>query len=193
MLNDRSGPLSLLATRRSAKPREMVAPGPTESELAQILSVAARVPDHGKVAPWRFVVVGADRREAFAALLERAWRAECGAPDAMDLGKVREFATQGPALVAVLSTPVRPHKIPVWEQELSVGAACMNLLHAATAMGFAGCWLTGWAAYSPAVYAALGGEEGGRVAGFLFVGTPGRELEERPRPALPAIARVWAG
>ena len=189
MLNDHSSALKLLSTRRSIKPREMVPPGPSVAEIEQMLVIASRVPDHGKLNPWRFVVI--DDRAGFADLLERAWRAECGAPEDADLRKVREFAQAGGTLVAVFSVPVVPHKIPVWEQELSAGAVCLNLLHAAHALGYVGCWLTGWAAYSPGVYKGLGGEPGGRVAGFLFIGTPANPPEERPRPALPDIMRHW--
>lgn len=192
MLNDRSSPLALLSTRRSAKPREMTAPGPSQAEIERMVEIAARVPDHGKLAPWRFVVIPDAARAAFGDLLERSYAAEFGTGPEVNLAKVREFAAEGQGLVVVLSVPVREHKIPVWEQEMSAGAACLNLLHAATAMGYTGCWLTGWAAYSPGVYAGLGGEPGGRVAGFIFLGTPGRELEERPRPALGQVLRTWA-
>ncbi len=191
MLNDRSTTLGLLLTRRSGKPRDMIAPGPTDAELERILAAAARVPDHGKIGPWRFVTIPADARDAFAVVIDRAWLAEGGAADDKERAKLHEFALQAPALIAVLSTPDRAHKIPVWEQEMSAGAACLNLLIAATASGYTGGWLTGWAAYSPGVYDALGGEPGGRVAGFVFLGTPARELEERPRPALRDVVRVW--
>lgn len=188
-LNDRSTPLALILSRRSAKPRDMVGPGPTPAELETLLTAAARVPDHGKLAPWRFVLIG--DRPRFADALEAAWRAENAVSEGVSLEKVRAFAQDGGALVAVLSTPVHGHKIPVWEQELSAGAACMTLVHAATAMGYGAAWLTGWAAYSPGVYRALGGEPGGRVAGFVFIGTPGQPLEERARPELQAVARRW--
>ena len=190
MLNDLSSPLSLLLTRRSGKPRDLVAPGPSETELATILTAAARTPDHGKLAPWRFVVVPAEAREALATLLVDAHRAERGGAE--DLSAVAQFAHQAPGLVVVLSSP-RPHSpIPIWEQEMSAGAACMNLLHAATALGYAGGWLTGWAAYSDTVRDAFGAAPE-RIAGFVFVGTPSRPLDERPRPVLAEVARIWTG
>jgi len=192
MLNDRATTIDLLLTRRSGKPRDMVEPGPDAAEMEAILAAALRVPDHGKIGPWRFVVIPAEARAAFAQAVDHAWLAEGGGAEDKERGKLREFATQSPALVAVLSVPDRAHKIPIWEQEMSAGAACQNLLTAATALGYVGGWLTGWAAYSPGVYAALGGEPGGRVAGFLFLGTPARDLDERPRPALAQVARVWA-
>jgi nitroreductase len=192
MFNDLSSPLAMLATRRSGKPRDMVAPGPDDAQLAAILAVAARVPDHGKLAPWRFVVVPADRRAAFAALLLEAYRAD--KPDAgrLEVEAITQFAHQAPALVVVLSAPRGESHIPVWEQELSAGAACMNLLNAATAHGFVGGWLTGWAAYSERVRDAFGSPHE-RIAGFIFVGTPSKPLEERPRPNPSACTETWRG
>lgn len=184
-LNDRTTPLSLLQTRRSGKPRDLIAPGPDPAQLANILTIAARTPDHGKLCPWRFVEI--TDRAAFAALLDDAAINDPGAPDAVARA---QFAYQAPTLVAVLSTPVGD-KIPVWEQELSAGAACMNLLHAAHALGFAGGWLTGWAAFSPPVLAALGGGPRDRIAGFMFLGTCPAEPIERPRPALDTISSSW--
>ena len=190
MFNDRSTPLSLLLTRRSGKPRDMVAPGPTPGQLDTMLRVAARVPDHGKLAPWRFVTIHPDRRAAFGDMLVDAYRQE--RPEARDreLDEVRAFADQAPALVVVLSRIVAESKIPAWEQELSAGAACGLLVAAASAAGFVAGWLTGWAAYSAAVIAAVG-EPGDRIAGFVFIGTAGRELEERPRPAMDEVVRAW--
>ena len=192
MFNDRSTPLSLLLTRRSAKPRDLVAPGPDGDELGRMLAVAARTPDHGKLSPWRFVIVPDDRRDALATVLTQAYRAERPDAPAADLAGVEQFARQAPTLVVVLSAPVLDHKVPVWEQELSAGAAAMNLLHAAHAMGYAGGWLTGWAASSQQVRDAFGGSDE-RIVGFVFLGTPGRPLDERPRPALTAIVSTWPG
>ena len=190
MLNDRSSTLSLLETRRSGKPREMVPPGPSDEELQKILHIAMRVPDHGKLSPWRFVVVGKDQREHLGVLLHKALQAqdECAGPAHHE--KEDQFARQGEALVVLLSSPIPDHKIPVWEQQLSAGAAAMNLLTAAHAMGYVGGWITGWRAYSPMVNAAFAGP-GERIAGFIFIGSPGRELVERPRPDPAEIVRNW--
>jgi nitroreductase len=190
MLNDLSSPLSLLSTRRSGKPRDLVAPGPDDEQLKQILEIATRTPDHGKLAPWRFVVVPAERRDAFAALLRDAYLAERPEAKRIEMEAVEQFARQAPALVVALSAPKPESHIPLWEQELSAGAACMNLLHAATATGFAGGWLTGWAAYSDQVRDAFGAAPE-RIAGFLFLGTPGKPPEERPRPELERVVRYW--
>lgn len=190
MLNDRSSILALLETRRSGKPREMVAPGPDAGRLGQILAIAGRTPDHGKLFPWRFLVIGDGQREAFANLLLSALAVE----DADCLPAKRdaaiEFAHQAPSLVVLVSAPIAGHKIPLWEQELSAGAAAMNLLTAATACGFVGGWITGWPAYSDIVRAALCAP-GERIAGFIFIGTPGRPIEERPRPDMSQIVRHW--
>ena len=193
MFNDLSSPAALMATRRSGKPRDLGQPGPTPDQLDRILAAAIRVPDHGKLAPWRFVIVPADKREAFAALLEKAYRAEHPDPGKVELEAVRQFAHQAPALVVAFSAPAHASHIPIWEQQLSAGAACMNLLVATHAEGLAGGWLTGWAAYSDMVRDGLGGGSGERIAGFLFLGTPSRALEERPRPERDAVVRVWAG
>ena len=191
MLNDRSSTLALLATRRSGKPREMVAPGPSEAELADILSIAARAPDHGKLFPWRFVTIGAEQRDALATLLQRALAAED--PDAPRLKqeKADEFAHQAPSLVVLISAAIADHKIPLWEQELSAGAVAMNLLLATHAMGYVGGWITGWPTYSPMVAAALCAP-GERIAGFFFLGSPGRPLEERPRPEVTQVVSAWS-
>src|SRR3954449_4182285 len=185
MLNDTSSTLALLRPRRSGRPRDLVEPGPDAAQLSEILALATRVPDHGKLAPGRFIHIGKARRAAFAELLERAYRAgKAEEPGRLEIEAAHRFAHQAPELVVVLSSPVEGTKIPLWEQELSCGAACLALLLAAHAMGFAGGWVTGWAAYSPQVLAGLGARDGERIAGFLFLGTPGAPLEERLRPSL---------
>jgi len=190
MLNDLSSTLSLLETRRSGRPPEMVGPGPDQHQLDRILAIAARTPDHGKLFPWRFVTVGADQREALAALLQEALIEHD--PDATPAHREKEeaFARYQGQLVVLVSAPVHGHKIPVWEQELSCGAAGMNLLMAAHALGFVGGWLTGWRAYHERIRAAFCGP-GERIAGFLFIGKPGSELQERPRAPLATVVRPW--
>lgn len=190
MFNDLSSPAALLATRRSGKPRDMAAPGPTPEQLDRILHAATRVPDHGKLAPWRFVIVPTERRDALATLLEAAYRAERPDPGKVELEAIRQFAHQAPALIVALSAPAHASHIPIWEQELSAGAACMNLLTATHAEGLVCGWLTGWAAYSDMVRNAFG-KAGERIAGFFFIGTPTRELEERPRPERASVISMW--
>ncbi len=190
--NDRSSLLSYLRTRRSGKPRDMVAPGPDAAELDAMIAIAARTPDHGKLAPWRFVVVPPEARGALAEVLRDAFVAgNAGATEAQ-LQAADRFAQEGEALVVVLSSPVMDSHIPVWEQELSAGAVTMNLLHAAHAMGYVACWLTGWPAYSDRVRDAFG-TASERIAGFVYIGSPGRPLDERPRPDLARIVSRWGG
>ena len=183
MLNDRSSTLSLLETRRSAKPRELVGPGPTPEEMERILTIAARVPDHGKLTPWRFVTVGDDQRDAFGALLRQALVEFDPCATVAHHQKEDEFAHYQGQLVVLVSAAVQDHKIPVWEQELSCGSAAMNLLLGAHALGYVAGWVTGWRTYSERVRQAFCAP-GERLAGFIFIGNPSRELEERPRPAL---------
>lgn len=190
MFNDCTTTLSLLATRRSGKARDMVDPGPDDSQLRLILDAAIRVPDHGKLAPWRFIIVRHDQREELSTLLTTAYSAEKPEAGRLEIEAMAQFAHQAPTLIVAMSTPVAQSKIPLWEQQLSVGAACMNLLIAAHAHGFVGNWLTGWPTYNDDVRAAFGGD-GEQIAGFFFIGTPARDLDERPRPDFDSVVSHW--
>jgi len=192
MLNDRTSALSLLATRRSGRPRDLVAPGPDAAQLRRILEIAMRTPDHGKLAPWRFVHVPQRARAAFQTLLETAYRDQNPDPGRLEIEAIERFAAHAPELIVALSSPKASSKIPRWEQELSCGAALMNLLHAAHAEGFAAGWVTGWAAYSPKVLESFATADE-RIAGFVFIGTPAVDLEERPRPAYEEVVSEWRG
>jgi nitroreductase len=191
MFNDTSSLRSHLATRRSGKARDMVAPGPDAAALRAIIALALRTPDHGKLAPWRIVTVADDQRDAFAQLLKQAWVDENPGAAGMDLSALDQFAHQAPTLIVLLSTPVTDSKIPLWEQQMSAGAVGMNLLHAAHAHGFVGSWLTGWAAYSPAVARAFGAHAGDTIVGYFFLGTAGADLSERPRPEYDDVVSAW--
>jgi nitroreductase len=148
------------------------------------------VPDHSKLFPWRFVVI--ENRAAFADALLALYLAGKADAGRLEQEAVIQFATQSPCLVAVLSSPRQSH-IPVWEQELSAGALCQNLCLAAHAHGFVANWLTGWAAFDSNVLALLGGAAPERIAGFFFIGTQAKPLEERPRPDMAAITTHWRG
>lgn len=191
MFNDTSSLLAHLATRRSGKARDMIAPGPDAAQLRAIIALALRTPDHGKLAPWRIVTVAGDQREALATLLKTAWVKENPGAAGLDLSALDQFAHQAPTLLVLISTPVPGAKIPVWEQQMSAGAVGMNLLHAAHAHGFVGSWLTGWAAYSPQVAAAFGAEDGDTIVGYFFIGTAGAALSERPRPEYDSVVGTW--
>ena len=190
MLNDASSALSLLETRRSTKPRELVGAGPSAEELERILTIAARVPDHGKLTPWRFVTVAEDQRDAFGALLREALAEHDPCATIAHHQKEDDFAHYAGKLIVLVSAPTPNHKIPVWEQELSCGAAGMNLLLAAHALGYVAGWVTGWRTYSERVRSAFCAP-GERLAGFIFIGHGSRELEDRPRPQLSEVNREW--
>ena len=190
MLNDRSSILSLLETRRSGKPRDLVGPGPSAEELQRILTIAARTPDHGTLTPWRFVIVGDDQRDALARLLLSALAKDNLEATNAHREKEINFAHYPGQLIVLVSAPVQNHKIPVWEQELSCGAAGKNVLNAAHALGFVAGWVTGWRTYSETVEKAFC-EPGERIAGFIFIGHASSELEDRQRPSLDDLVRCW--
>ena len=180
--------LAFLATRRSASAQFLTAPGPDAEALAGLLRVAARVPHHGKLAPWRFVVLEGEAKARFVAALRDLARG-MESPDKTEaaLGKI----AAPPLSVAVISR-AQEGKIPLWEQELSAGAVCMTLLIAAQAMGFGANWITDWYAETPEALALLGARPGERVAGFLHIGTAGQPPQERVRPDMDAIVSRWA-
>ena len=184
---NRIGPtvLDLLLSRRSCAARAMTGPGPSKSQLADILRAGARVPDHGKLFPWRFVVFEGEARERFADILVETLSQEDASPSLCEEWRAR--ATAAPVIVAVISAARESIKIPVWEQELSAGAVCQNMLIAVHAMGFVGNWLTEWYAYHSAVKQKIGLKPGERIAGFIYMGTPKEELQERPRPEMDKI------
>ena len=177
--------LDLLLTRRSGSAKAMKAPGPNKKQLADILAAAARVPDHGKLFPWRFIIFEGDGRKRAGDIIAAAAKAD-GERD-KQVEEERTRFLRAPLVIGVISAAREFHKVPVWEQELSAGAACQNILIAATALGFVGNWLTEWYAFHPAVKERIGLKPGERVAGFIYIGTAGDELEERPRPEMDRI------
>jgi nitroreductase len=186
--------IAFLAKRRSVKPDRLVAPGPTDVELETILTIASRVPDHKKLAPWRFILIAGDARAKLGEVVAEACvAAEKEAPSHVRLDMERSRLMRAPLVIAVVSR-VTPHRsAPEWEQVLSAGAACFNLCLAANALGYGTSWITEWIAYNKAVGAALGLSENERIAGFVYVGTPAERSEERERPALSDIVSRWPG
>jgi nitroreductase len=179
--------LDFLAHRRSASALSLRSPGPDEGQLRDILTLAARTPDHGKLAPWRFVVLSGEAKGEFVAALEAVAHDRPDAAKALaKLGKIRT----PPLTVAVISRLVAGD-IPEWEQRLSAGGVCTMLILAAQAMGFGANWITDWYAYDPKATAPLGLVEGELVAGFVHIGTPAEDPLERDRPNIEAITRVW--
>lgn len=181
--------IELLLSRRSGSAKAMQEPGPSTSQLAQILQAGARTPDHGKLFPWRFIVFEGKGRARAGDILAEVMAAE-GERD-KQVEEERGRFLRAPVVIGVVSAAREQHKIPVWEQELSAGAACQNILIAATALGFVGQWVSEWYAYHPVVKNRLGLKAGERIAGFIYIGTAKEELEERPRPDMDAIVTVF--
>ncbi len=172
----------LLMSRRSVKAKDMDGPGPNRDVMEKIIRAGLRVPDHGKLAPWRFVVLEGEAREKLGDAIASALISEQETSEKV-AEKMKGYATQGPVLVVAIYSPNDDRPIPEWEQMLSTGAACQNMLVAATALGYASQWLTGWGSYSPSVCKALGMSEREQIAGFLFFGHHGECMTtERPRP-----------
>jgi nitroreductase len=179
--------LSRLQQRRSVPARWLGEPGPSEQDIETLLTVAARVPDHGKLVPWRFILIQGEPRHRLGEILAAAFQADNPDASAEQVAAERERFAQAPLVVAVVSRVVPHVKIPDWEQILSAGAVCMNLLNAATALGFGAVWLTGWAAFDRRVLDALGLSPNERIAGFIHIGTAEQQQTDRPRPNLADI------
>jgi len=179
--------LTLLKQRRSVPPPALAMPGPDAAQIETLLTIASRVPDHGKLAPWRFILFSGPAKEKAAQIVADGFKARNPDAEEAKIASERGRLLAAPLVVAVIST-ARPHpKIPEWEQELSAGAVCMNLLIAAHAMGFGGSWLTNWFSYDHAVLASFGLAADERVAGFIHIGTPTMAPTDRDRPALADI------
>lgn len=180
-----------IALRRSTSKRGLIAPGPSSAALDELLTVATRVPDHRRLAPWRFIVFEGDQRQAFNDRAVEIQKQET--PDATEtmLADTAGYFTRAPVVVAIISSPDPTHKTPVWEQELSCGALCFNLLMAANASGWAGCWLTEWIAFSPGINTLLGLTEHERIAGYVYLGTAKDRQQERLRPDVANKIKRW--
>jgi nitroreductase len=184
--------LELLLKRRSVKPIMMTEPGPSPAELEAILTAAARVPDHKKLAPWRFILFEGEARADFGRVLLKALQAEeRAAPSAARLETERTRLMRAPTVVAVISRVTPNPAAPEWEQVLSCGAACFNLCLAANALGYGTSWITEWYSYSRTVQAALGLERNERIAGFIYIGTAKELQPDRDRPQLDQIVSRW--
>jgi nitroreductase len=185
--------LDLLKTRRSVKPMELTGPGPSAEELAMLLTVASRVPDHGKLTPWRFIVFAGEARQKAGDAIAATFQAEHPEATPEQIEFERNRLARAPLVVAVVSRAAPHVKIPEWEQILSAGAAAMSLVMAAHALGYAANWITEWYAYDRRVIDALGVKPHERVAGFVHIGRPARPPEERPRPPLSDIVTYYNG
>ena len=190
-LNDTSSLLAFLKSRKSASAKAMTGPGPSASELQEILEIAVRVPDHGKLTPWRFILFEGEARakvgEAFAGL----WAAQNPTHGPEVLNFQRGLFMRAPVVLAVVSTAAVHAKIPIWEQQLSSAAVCYNIVLAATALGFAVQWQSDWVAYEEAAKSAMGVSAAEKIAGLLYIGQSSVELEDRPRPDAMALLTRW--
>ncbi|MGE6785898.1 nitroreductase family protein [Ensifer adhaerens] len=181
-----------LTSRRSIPAFQMGEPGPGRAEVEEMLKLASRVPDHGKLAPWRFIVYRGEERVRISAAL-KAMALEVKPDLSEEMIKVEETRlSRAPVVVAVVSTAAPHFKIPEWEQLMSAGAVCLNLLMAANALGYASNWLTEWYAFDERAYPLLGVKPGEKIAGFIHIGTAMVPPTERPRPELAEIV-TWVG
>lgn len=185
--------IELLHTRRSVPPMAMSGPGPSAGELDELLTIAARVPDHGKLAPWRFIIFEGEGRVAAGRLIAEAFLREHPQAEAERVELERKRLSHAPLVVAVVSCAAPHEKIPEWEQVLSAGAVCMNLVVAAKAMGYASVWLTQWYAYDRRVLDGLGLAYHEKIAGFVHIGSSSSAPEDRVRPALSSITSRYPG
>lgn len=183
--------IDFFLTRRSVVAAGLEPPGPNDNELKQILTAASRVPDHKKLAPWRFVVFQGEARKKFGEVLAKALKQNEADVSQERLETEENRFMRAPLVIAVISSPVEKPGVPEWEQSLSAGAACMNLLNAAMALGFAGQWITEWYSYDAAVAKELGLAETEKVAGFIYLGTKTQAPSERPRPELSDVVSYW--
>jgi nitroreductase len=182
--NTSSDTIALQSRRRSVPPQALTGPGPNSEELLTLLTVAARVPDHGKLAPWRFIIFEEEGQKRAGEIIAAIYASDNPQADAKRLDLERRRLAQAPLVVGVVSRAAPHVKIPEWEQVMSAGAVAMNLVVAANAMGFATSWLTEWYAYDRRTLAAFGLADGEKMAGFIHIGRPMTVIEDRVRPVL---------
>lgn len=187
-----SDTIDFLTTRRSTVARMMDGPGPGDDDLRKIMEAGMRVPDHGRLTPWRFIVIRGEARETIGDVIADAFKKNN--PDAIEeqIEIEQERLTRAPVVIAVVSKVHRGHKIPEWEQVLSSGAACQTMLIAAQSMGYAAQWLTEWYAYDADVKQAIGADADDEIAGFLYLGNGTGELSDRARPDYDDIVSEWS-
>ncbi len=188
-----ANPLTLLLRRQSVPSRLLGSPGPDETTLRHWLQAALRVPDHGRLTPWRYLLIRGDARHSLGRRLEASLRARDPYAGEAALSKERNRFASAPLVIAVIGRILQDHRIPACEQLLSAGCVCFSLLLAAQADGFGAQWLTGWAAYDREIGAALGLAEDETVVGFVHIGTPVERLDERERPVLDDYLSEWQG
>jgi nitroreductase len=182
-----------LLTRRSVGMAFLSEPGPTPDELETLFTIATRVPDHGKITPWRLVVIEGDARARAGEELAEIIAARSPGIDEASLDIERQRFLPAPLTVIVISSPQEHPKVPPLEQLLSAGNVAFNLLHGAFALGYAASWVTRWYAFDDEAAAMLGAREGEQIVGFVQIGTAKATMEDRPRPALADVVSRWQG
>jgi nitroreductase len=183
--------LDLLKTRKSISAAFLGPPGPGEAELAEMFTIATRVPDHGKLTPWRFIVFAGEERVKASEVLAELFKTRNPAATDKQMEEERKSLAKAPLVIAVVSKAAPHPKIPEWEQVLSGGNAAMNLELAANALGYRSTWTTGWFAYDTEAGKILGLSPGERIIGFIHIGTPTASPVERPRPAMEEVVTYW--
>jgi nitroreductase len=183
--------LDLLRTRKSISASFLTAPPPSDAQLAEILTIASRVPDHGKLTPWRFILFKGDAGLKAGEVLAKVYAAKNPEADEKKLEEERKRLAQAPLVVAVVSRAAPHPKIPEIEQLLSAGNAAMNVVLAAHALGYAAQWTTGWIAYDEEAGRILGLKPGERFVGFIHIGTPTAPPTDRPRPSMADVVSEW--
>jgi len=191
--NDTTSLLAFLKSRKSASAKAMTGPGPSDEQLKAMLSLAVRVPDHGKLAPWRFISFTGDARAKAGEQFAARWKELHPEPGEDSLAFMKGFLMRAPAVVAVVSKAAPHPKIPMWEQQMSAGAVAFNLELAALANGFDATWITDWVAYDEVAKAAIGLAAGEQLAGLIFIGKAAAPLEDRPRPDVDQLLTAWSG
>lgn len=193
-VNESADTLHVLAARRSTPVAMLTEPGPSAEDLDVLLRVGVRVPDHRKLEPWRVLVIAGEARQRLGEVFANAVKASDPAATGKAVDDARLLPQRAPVILCVISTPkADPKQTPVWEQQLSSGAVCQNIMIAANAMGWGACWISEWPAFDNHVHAALGMSEGDRIAGFIYLGTAKEQPVERQRPDLSKKIEWWTG
>jgi nitroreductase len=190
-LNDHSSLLSFLKTRKSASAKAMGGPGPDAAQLQDILTIAVRVPDHGKLSPWRFVLFEGSARVEVGEIFSQRFASLHPDYPAENIAFQKQLFLRAPVVIAVVSTAAEHTKIPVWEQQMSAAAVCYNLVLAAQAQGFDAQWQSDWIAYDEGAKTIMGISATEKVAGIIYIGTSTVALEDRPRPDVEALLTRW--
>lgn len=193
IFNDPTSVLAFLKTRKSGSAKAMQGPGPAAAQVRELLDIAVRVPDHGKLNPWRFILFEGDARAAIGEVFRKRWSVLHPEHGKETQDFVAGMFLRAPLVIAVVSTAAPHAKIPEWEQQLSAGAVCYNLVMGALTLGYAAQWQTDWIAYDDEITKAMGLAPAERIAGFVYIGTPSAPLEERPRPDPMTLVTNWGG